>query len=153
VVKFSWMHIPKLALVVLMLLEPVKTLKFDLHPTKVKCFSEDIPDSTLVLGNYDVQYMGEPPSSDSGGIQPVINVQVGGKSQADISLKFFFDLQTCSLPCFSSNTNHRSPIQSRKFWSSEITLLLEPLPSLLQLRETILFAFITWGPSMTNRLE
>lgn len=76
----------KFALVVLVLLEPISALKFDLQPTKVKCFSEDIPDSTLVLGKYDVQYLGQAPSNETVEVQPSINVQVLRKPSIQLTV-------------------------------------------------------------------
>ncbi len=43
----------------------------------MKCFSEDIPDSTLVLGKYDIQYLGPASETEANAeSQPLINVQV-----------------------------------------------------------------------------
>ena len=59
----------------LLLLKSATTLMFDLPPSKVKCFSEDVPDSTLVMGKYSVTYLGQA-ENETGEFQPTINVQV-----------------------------------------------------------------------------
>jgi hypothetical protein len=68
----------KIFLFILLLhIQSATPLKFDLPPSKVKCFSEDIPDSTLVLGKYDIQYLGPASETEANAeSQPLINVQV-----------------------------------------------------------------------------
>jgi hypothetical protein len=54
----------------LVVVSTAAALKFDLPPAKVKCFSDDIPDNTLVLGRYDI----EPAAEQT--VQASVNVQV-----------------------------------------------------------------------------
>ena len=65
-------------LILLLHFQSAAPLKFDIPPSKVKCFSEDIPDSTLVLGKYDIQYLGPVASEteENAESKPLINVQV-----------------------------------------------------------------------------